>query len=597
MGGELIQNHWRSFLLCFLTLLLFPLPIAAASEIEERLATRLLEVPEFRALRGKLDRMGIRGWLFGGTAFTLANAAQELDSETPSPRKRHVQNQGGVKSVWDLYSPTQDLDIVIDGSEEDAHELELWLERHYPYQLPDFLGAKPTWEIRLLRSSRLKKIALFANPQFLNIHNDTGSTGLIEITDPPLSESRIRDLKDWENPDSTFARDLRTHVLHYLFHEKHRLSSRAQKGKNPEIYSVIRYLTKFFQEEWGLDAQAVTEHFVPIVQSFEGRSELHPVYGEDRLNRLIAKMFLQARNMERVYPFIDRIGLRQRLRHFDDPKKVGSISWWMDQIPLTSKPEGVTGVTAAELGISLVFVATRDPWYARYLCSPIYPHPNLFAAVHETAESKRIGTLVKIRKSGDPFTQAGATLWISPTAREGFDFVRVSENSLILLNRAVVVSAPPEEQLSPNEILGLELKHRVSSLGLAQQNYSSYLTHNGKILGTLLKTRLNGLPPPRRISLYTEQLIEAVRTRTITGKDFRRILARLLGSLEPTEEVIQTLIQQYNRYPQISEVFKDHRGVFVNSHQPDTDRVKATFLKLEASLNCATLISEGVNHL
>jgi hypothetical protein len=138
-------------------------------------------VPEYSALRSKLEAMKVRGWLFGGTAFTFACAVRDWESDEMPVRKLNLLlNQGKIRSVWDIYAPTQDLDVVIDGTEENAKELESWLNRHYPYKLPDFLGAKSAWEVRLLRNARDKKIALFENPEFLNIHSDTGSTGMLK---------------------------------------------------------------------------------------------------------------------------------------------------------------------------------------------------------------------------------------------------------------------------------------------------------------------------------------------------------------------------------------------------------------------------------
>lgn len=590
VGGNLNRFYRRYLFVALIFVTQHAIELRGAS-IDRPIVSKYISiVPEFDAIRRKLNEMKVHGWLFGGTAFTFGNAIDDLESPQDSPRKAIVA-RNGIRSVWDLYTPTQDLDVVIDADEETAKGFEEWLNREYPYFLPHFLGGKPTWEVRLLRDEREKKIALFENPQFLNIHNDSGSTGLIELTDFDLTEPFARDLRDWENPQNLFVTDLGSRKLHYLYHPEHRLSHRAQRGKNPEIFSVIRYLTKVYQEGWEIDIDAVQTYFIPIVKEFRGHEELHAEYGPDRLRRLIAKMYLQARNMEEVDAIVEIVGMKKRLWRFDDAEKVGNVSWWMAQRPLRSRPEGTTGQTAAELGITEVLIPAGDPWHHAYLLNPLYPRPNLFAQVHLLGDKKWVGTKARIRKTGEPLKSLVIVAKLSPTARLGIDFERVGEDGLVLLNRGVVSLADPSTQLSRRGVILMQIGRKLESLTAKGNDGYGYLSPNGERFIGLFNETYSSLGTDA-VAIFMEQAVHLARREVLSRRDFRRVLARLLGALPESDDAVLEAALLVSKYPEIAETFQHHRGVFVDSKQDDSARVRAAFLRLEEALSCGELITE-----
>ena len=110
----------------------------------------------------------------------------------------------------EIYRSTQDMDLVMDGTAEQAEIFQQRLKQKFPY----FEGNKETWEVRLLKKSNGNKEALLNNPDFLNQHSDSNSTGMIEITDS--KEPLVKDLRDWDSETPHFLADI-------------------QKGKSPTI--------------------------------------------------------------------------------------------------------------------------------------------------------------------------------------------------------------------------------------------------------------------------------------------------------------------------------------------------------------------------
>ena len=139
-----------------------------------------------------------------------------------------------------IFRSTQDADIMLDGTPEQAEELEAVLREKFGH----LQGSKEIWEVRLLRDKRGDKDALLNNPDFLNQHTDSNSIGMIELTPPPKGEPIVRDLRDWKTKYPAFFEDLRLGKLHYYFSPKHIATPRFQEGKNDPILSVIRYLRR-----------------------------------------------------------------------------------------------------------------------------------------------------------------------------------------------------------------------------------------------------------------------------------------------------------------------------------------------------------------
>ena len=142
------------------------------------------------------------------------------------------------------------MDLVIDGPEEKAQRLQSILREDLPY----FSGNKEHWEVRLLREPIGDKAPLLRSFEFLNQHTDSHSTGMIELTGGFKSSSEIdsqpsmvKDLRDWGSKESKFLQDVLDGRLTYYDSKTHKETQRYKEGKNPEIFSVIRYFTKLFQ--------------------------------------------------------------------------------------------------------------------------------------------------------------------------------------------------------------------------------------------------------------------------------------------------------------------------------------------------------------
>ena len=115
-------------------------------------------------------------------------------------------------------------------------------------RFPYLVGNKEKWEVRSLRSKVGDKEALYGNPDFLNQHTDSLSTGLVKIAGP-AEEPIVRDLRQWESTTPEFLANVAAGTIHYRFSRKHRTTSRFKAGKNPPIISVVRFLIKAFQFE------------------------------------------------------------------------------------------------------------------------------------------------------------------------------------------------------------------------------------------------------------------------------------------------------------------------------------------------------------
>lgn len=112
------------------------------------IAKRITDVTEFRVIREILQGMGVRGWLFGGTAAGFAHYVKwDLDRADGDPR--YIDSRFDY-DFTNIYRSTQGADLVIDGSEDQARTLEQLIKA----KVSHLQGSKDDWEIRLLRKDR-----------------------------------------------------------------------------------------------------------------------------------------------------------------------------------------------------------------------------------------------------------------------------------------------------------------------------------------------------------------------------------------------------------------------------------------------------------
>lgn len=390
--------------------------------LETAISERLTLVEEFRTIRDACQELGIRCWLFGGTAAGYAHYVkwhllQEMGDSRFQPDRFDY-------DYTNIYRSTQDADLVIDGDESQAEELEKRLrERHNHLQ-----GSKSVWEVRLLTESRGDKEPLLANPDFLNQHTDSNSTGMIEVTSAPTGESAIRDLRDWKpaaGQRPLFFEDIHQGKLHYYFSSKHGETQRAASGLNPPILSVIRYLTKAFQYELEIREGDLAQ-IHRIVKGFDPDKDLSHSYVRGWIEKNGKKLIQHAVNIEYAIQILDRLGLRQKLMAVNDPEQVDSLAWWMNKAPLKSAEIGRgKGFTARELGIDVVAHETNSYFAYESITRAHTGEPNVLISregVPGEAAAFGDGFYTLQGRKGARGTGLTIRFTVHPDAREGSDF-------------------------------------------------------------------------------------------------------------------------------------------------------------------------------
>jgi len=432
------------------------------------IAARRLRVQEFQFIREEAEKRGLRVWLFGGTAASLSHYIRwDLLREQGDSR---FQSERFDYDYTNIYRSSQDLDIVIDGSAEEAHQFEKLLKNRFPY----FLGQKATqWEVRSLREPRGDKGAILGDFGFINQHTDSNSTSMVELTDPPEGGSVVRDARDWENPQTPqFLKDLNEGILTFYYSSRHSKTIRARSGKNPPIFGVIRALTKAFQYELKIREQDLRLMYKEI-QRFNPESELSDPYAWVWIEKNGIKLFQHAVDLEYAWNVLERLGLRSKLisiQHNVD--EIGSLAWWMNKEPLRKRPLGEgSGRTAQSLGIKVVAHETSD--YAAYesITRSHTGAPNVFISRKNNSRGESAifgdGFYTVIGVAGARWTGITIRFELDPRAREGTDFSIVKDRSfsfydddlngsslpsgsyIIIKNRNAIRVIPESLNLSP----------------------------------------------------------------------------------------------------------------------------------------------------
>jgi hypothetical protein len=419
---------------------------AAETAFTEAIVRRIRSIDEFRLLEEHARRLGLRAWLFGGSAAAVADSARQ-DPES-------------VAEFADVFRWNQDVDVVVDGATPDltaegilgrARQLEETLGRLFPH-LP---GDRPRWEVRLLRHWRGDKAPLLGDSYLWKQHNDTGSIGLIEVTTPLLGEPRVRDGNAWDAPTSRFLEDAEKGRLTFLFAEGHGATARTLEGMNPPIFAVIRFLTKKHQYALTTDAESdrrVAELSDDFHKEVERGTFPTTGYVARWLHHNVRKLVANARDLTALWAELDRLKLRDSLARIGgSPDRVDSVAWWMSKSPLPHRPLGEGAlpgaVTARDLGIDRVTHFTVD--LAAYeAIRRSKRHPNVFKS--------RDGARGERAIYGDGFyvyrgvreAVGGAysvELKLDPDAVLGIDFFQLEDDALLVVNRAALhlVATPP----------------------------------------------------------------------------------------------------------------------------------------------------------
>jgi hypothetical protein len=427
-------------------------PAPSPDELAHAIEAGLPRVEEFAYIREQAQKLGVRVWLFGGTAAGFGHYAKwDLQRQKGDTRYQPERLDYQYTSI---FRSTQDADLVIDGTPEQAAALETALREKYDH----LQGSKSVWEVRLLKQDRGDKQRLLNSPDFHNQHTDSNSTGMIELTEPPKGDSRVRDLRDWKNPRAAFFEDVRLGQLHFYFSDLHGTTSRFKDGMNPPILSVVRYLTKAFQYELKIEP-GDWSRIQQIVLEFDFNKDLNDVYVRKWLEKNGPKLIQHAVNIEYAADQMDRLGLRSLLRGISDPASEGTLGWWMNKQPLRSKPVGRgNGKTAAALGITTITHETRGYLPFESITRAHTGAPNaLISRVGFVGERAVYGNghyTLQGRKGGAG-TGWSVRYTLRPDAREGSDFVRRSNGVVLLLNKAAATVIPEKVELTLPQYLGL----------------------------------------------------------------------------------------------------------------------------------------------
>ena len=462
--------------------LLGPVAIAASPSLTEdelvrEISARMDRVPQFKFIRDEAKKLGVKVYLFGGTAAGFAHYVRwDL--------LREKGDQSYLKAFFDydffsIYRSTQDLDIVVDGPRDKAAELGNRLREKYP----SFQGSKEQWEVRLLRETVGEKRALLGDADFNKQHSDSNSTGLIELT--RSGEPLVRDLRAWDEPHSRFLDDIVQGKITYYFSSEHETTARYQMGKNPPIFSVIRYLTKAFQ--YGLELRP--EDLVTVKRIIDAFDPANPgrgikldandfeywMHGNESKVSNAKKLFQHAIDIERAWDTLEELGLRQKLIALKTRSKLegtDTLAVMMSREPLRSRPLGSgNGKTAAELGIEYVAHETRTPLALESITRSKQGWVNAFISRNGHAGEAAAygdGFYTKIGNEGAAGTGLTIRFRVDPRARLGTDFTidRFASDYVVFKNKRALHIIPESLDARLDDWFKVTLMAGPKNLGL-----------------------------------------------------------------------------------------------------------------------------------
>jgi hypothetical protein len=433
----------------------------AAKDLIDHTIKGVAQVSEFQFIKETAERMGVRVWLFGGTASSFLHYVK-----WDLARSRgliSLQKERFDYDYTNIFRSTQDLDIAIDATPEVALAFQKIIAEKYP----QFLGAKAKWEIRTLRH-RMGivgeigfKEALLNDPDFINQDTDSNSLGMVELTfnknktQNQIQDPIVRDLKTWDVPaNGVFLKDTLNNCISYFRSQNHFTTSRAKAGENPEILSVIRLLVKAFQYELDFSPEDFAE-MKKIVQEFNG-NKIANSNALRRIHDTAKKLVMHAVNIEYAVNKLDELGLREKLIAMGDINDVNSDAWWLNRKPLRSFPVGGGGgKTAAELNYLIVAHETNNFLAFESVTRAHSGEPNVFtsreSAIGEAAVHGE-GFYTRIGKEGARGTGLTVRLMVNPKAREGTDFT-VEGDYIIFKNKKALTVIQESLNLGINDLL------------------------------------------------------------------------------------------------------------------------------------------------
>jgi formylglycine-generating enzyme required for sulfatase activity len=418
---------------------------------------KVTSVTEFQFIRAEAKKLGIRVWMFGGTAssflhyakWDLARQKGQLD----------LQADRFDYDFTNIFRSTQDLDIVIDGTVDQIQTFQRILENRFQY----FMGSKKAWEVRSLRfqigtpGAGYFKEALLNDPNFSDQNTDTNSLAMVEISES--KDPVVRDLRSWnKHTDQIFLTDAVNDTISYLRNPKHFQTARAKMGENPEILSVLRLLVKAFQYDLSIDPKSMRD-MQAVIKEFDPRAVTNQ-NALRRINETASKLIMHSNNIENAIDTLDKLGLRQKLVSMNLRGQDNlDASYWLSKEPLRSfeipKDKNVTqlpkytsgllknynfhptGRTAKDLGITIVAHETNNMLAYESITRSHSGEPNvLISRANSQGEAAVYGDgfYTATGRQGARGTGLTIRFTVDPNAREGVDFTNHG-NYIVWLNK------------------------------------------------------------------------------------------------------------------------------------------------------------------
>ncbi|MBF0367623.1 MAG: ankyrin repeat domain-containing protein [Oligoflexia bacterium] len=298
------------------TLTLVMVNLSAGEISKDQLASairdRITSVDEYAFIRNwaleQPEASRPQVYLFGGAATAYASYINR------HAKKGDLGAADKEIDISDIYDLVQDVDIVIDGTPEQAQELQQQLDKNFPALQGG--SDKSLWEVRPLRHTMGPKEALLNNPEIAKQHTDSLSSGFIEITkNSPAHMTEIRDLADWKDATTTadsYLEDVRQGQNSYRFNPKHGETTRAKNGMNPPIISVLRYFIKASQYGAYKIPDESKKSLMKIIANTKA-SDFENSYVQTWLAYNIKKLFMNASDLNKTWEMLDQYGVRKML--------------------------------------------------------------------------------------------------------------------------------------------------------------------------------------------------------------------------------------------------------------------------------------------
>ncbi len=416
-------------------------------ELKEAIIARKERVAVFNEIQRLADENHLRVFLFGGSAASFAYYVNtDLKREAGDAEILNSRFQ----YYWDqIYRTSQDLDLAIqrkDGieTEGDIKNFLNLVQQKFQNLRIDVLGINTTSNIE----NKFRPSILGAESEFLKQNTDSVSTGLIELT----HENLIQDLRLSEDGAPLFLKDLSEGRLQFFRSPLHKESKRYLAEMNPEILSVIRFLTNLLRYDLEPDVSFEKE----VRQILKDSPEyLNQKYVLNWIGRNAPKIFSQAANLERAYNLVSHYHVGAYLQKISEGYKLNTVLWWLKRKPLPSgrtlKPLLLNASVrdkekkAKELGLDIVTHETTSFTSYEQIVSSPRGIPNFLLSDPVNGKAA-FGQAVYMTpghygRSRDDKGLIQIRMKISPDAVAGQDFnivERAGEKMILVYNRDIL---------------------------------------------------------------------------------------------------------------------------------------------------------------